>query len=76
MNMATPVQLPEKKRRGKRSAWTALASHYKNVSKLQLRDLFAEDSERGERMSVEAVGLYLDYSKNRITNETLKLLLK
>ena len=46
------------------------------MSKLHLRELFAEDPERGERMTVEAVGLYLDYSKNRITDETLELLLR
>lgn len=61
---------------GKRPSWRALASHYKTVSKLHLRDLFADDPERGERMTVEAVGLYLDYSKNRITDETLKLLFR
>jgi len=74
--MAAQVQPLTKKRTAKRSSWTALASHYKKVSKLHLRDLFAEDPTRGERLSVEAVGLYLDYSKNRITDETLKLLLK
>jgi glucose-6-phosphate isomerase len=57
-------------------AWEALQSHHKKVSTLHLRQLFAEDLKRGERMSVEAVGLYLDYSKNRITDETLKLLLQ
>ena len=51
-------------------------SHYKKTSKLHLRELFADDPERGERMAAEAVGLYLDYSKNRITDETLKLLLQ
>src|SRR3989442_16004815 len=57
----------------KRQAWKALESHYKKVSTLHLRQLFAEDPERGGRMAVEAVGLNLDYSKNRITDETLKL---
>src|SRR5258705_10508000 len=57
-----------------RPSWKALESHHKKVSKLHLRELFAKDSERGERMSVDAVGLYLDYSKNRITEETLELL--
>jgi glucose-6-phosphate isomerase len=57
------------------SSWKALGTHYEQVSKLHLRDLFAEDPKRGERMAVEAVGLYLDYSKNRITDETLRLLL-
>ena len=73
--MASAEVLPKKPPR-KRTAWTALDSHYKKVSKLHLRDLFAEDPMRGERMVVEAVGLYLDYSKNRITDETLKLLFK
>ena len=59
-----------------RQSWRALASHYKDVSKLHLRDLFKDDPERGERMSVEAVGLYFDYSKNRITDETLELLFR
>ncbi len=60
----------------KRQAWKALESHYKKVSTVHLRDLFAEDSERGERMTTEAAGLYLDYSKNRVTDETLKLLIQ
>jgi glucose-6-phosphate isomerase len=59
-----------------RPAWKALAAHYENVSRLHLRKLFADDPARGERMTCEAVGLYLDYSKNRITDETLKLLLE
>jgi glucose-6-phosphate isomerase len=57
-------------------AWKALESHYQDVRRLHLRDLFAADSGRGERMKVEAVGLYLDYSKNRITDQTLELLLQ
>ena len=60
----------------KRPAWKALAAHYKKVRDLHLRDLFADDPKRGERMTAEAVGLFLDYSKNRITDETLKLLLQ
>jgi glucose-6-phosphate isomerase len=58
----------------KRKAWNALAAHFNRVRNLHLRDLFAQDPKRGERMTLEAVGLYLDYSKNRITDETLKLL--
>src|SRR6185503_1132189 len=58
----------------KQSAWKALTAHYKAVSKLHLRQLFAKDPKRGERMAVEALGIYLDYSKNRITRKTLKLL--
>ena len=60
----------------KRRAWKALKAHYKKVRELNLRNLFAEDPRRGERMAVEAVGLYLDYSKNRTTDETLTLLLQ
>src|SRR6516165_976315 len=59
-----------------RPAWKALEAHYQKMRGLHLRKLFADDPTRGERMTVEAAGLYLDYSKNRITDETLKLLLK
>src|SRR5262245_19998493 len=59
-----------------RPTWSSLASHYKMVSKLHLRQLFADDPKRGQRMALEAVGLYLDYSKNRVTDETLTLLLQ
>src|SRR3954464_4478528 len=65
-----------KKRPAKQSAWKALAAHYKVVSKLHMRDLFAKDPKRGERLTLEAVGLYLDYSKNRVTDETLRLLFR
>jgi len=74
--MTTPVQPLAKKRAVKGSAWKALASHYKAVSKLHLRQLFADDPKRGQRMAIEAVGLYLDYSKNRVSDETLNLLLQ
>jgi glucose-6-phosphate isomerase len=70
------TQPQEKKRAIKQSAWKALTAHYKAVSKLHLRHLFADDPNRGQRMALEAVGLYLDFSKNRITDETLKLLLQ
>ena len=59
-----------------RQAWKGLAAHYRNIRDLHLRKLFADDPKRGERMTVEALGLYLDYSKNRLTDETLKLLLQ
>ena len=59
-----------------RPAWKALEAHYQQVRGLHLRKLFADDPGRGERMTAEAVGLYLDYSKNRLTAETLKLLLQ
>ncbi len=58
----------------RRSTWKALATHFKEMSKLHLHDLFANDAQRGERLAAEAVGLYLDYSKNRITQETVRLL--
>ncbi len=59
----------------KRPAWKALAAHYEKVRGLHLQNLFADDPRRGERMTTEAAGIYLDYSKNRITDETLRLLL-
>src|SRR5262249_23404551 len=59
-----------------RPAWKALEAHHKKVRELHLRNLFADDHKRGERMTAEAVGIFLDYSKNRITEETLKLLLQ
>ncbi|PYO49101.1 MAG: glucose-6-phosphate isomerase [Candidatus Rokuibacteriota bacterium] len=58
------------------SAWKALTAHHDTIGHLHLRRLFADDPARGERMTAEAVGLYLDYSKNRITDETLGLLLR
>ena len=56
-------------------AWNALAVHQREIRDLQLRELFAKDPARAERMSIEAAGLSLDYSKNRITDETIRLLL-
>ncbi len=57
------------------AAWKALSAHHADVAGLRLRQLFADDPGRGERMALDAVGIYLDYSKNRITDETLRLLL-
>jgi glucose-6-phosphate isomerase len=74
--MAAHVQPLIKQRATKRTGWNALASHYKTLSKLHLHELFAEDPQRGERLALEALGLYLDYSKNRVTDETLKLLVQ
>src|SRR4029077_9011987 len=54
--------------------WKALESHHQKIRELHLRQLFADDPKRGERLTTEALGLYLDYSKNRVTDETLKLL--
>ena len=56
------------------SAWKALETHYREMKNLHLRDLFAGDPGRGERMTAEGAGLFLDYSKNRVTGETIKLL--
>jgi glucose-6-phosphate isomerase len=58
------------------SAWASLQKHYEKVRGLHLRQLFAEDPERGKRLAAEGAGIYLDYSKNRITDETLSLLLQ
>ncbi len=60
----------------KRQVWKDLAAHYKKIEDLHLRQLFADDPTRGTRLTAEAVGLYLDYSKNRITDETLQLLIQ
>ncbi|WP_373045319.1 glucose-6-phosphate isomerase [Vulgatibacter sp.] len=57
-----------------RPSWKALAGHHQQIRSLHLRHLFAEDPKRGERLACEADGLYLDYSKNRVTDETLRLL--
>ena len=57
-----------------RPAWQALKSHHEKIRNIHLRTLFADDPTRGERLSVEAVGLFLDYSKHRVTDETLRLL--
>src|SRR5262245_26446375 len=59
-----------------RPAWQALAAHYQQIKDVHLRALFADDPRRGERLALEAAGLYLDYSKNRITDETLGLLMR
>src|SRR4051812_17363572 len=55
-------------------AWKALSAHFQKVDRLHLREFFAQDPKRGERLTAEAAGIYLDYSKNRITDETLGLL--
>src|SRR5215472_11475012 len=74
--MAASIHPLTKRPAAKPNAWNKLAAHYKTVSKQHLRQLFKDDPTRGERMAAEAVGLYLDYSKNRITDETLKLLVE
>ena len=66
---ASPASLTE------RPAWKALAAHHARVGEVHLRTLFSDDPRRGERFVAEAAGLYLDYSKHRVTDETLRLLL-
>jgi glucose-6-phosphate isomerase len=70
--MSTTTSIPMLR---ERPAWNALTQHYERIRELHLRQLFAEDAGRGERLVAEAAGLFLDYSKNRITNETVELLL-
>jgi glucose-6-phosphate isomerase len=67
--MTTPLQSVSS-----RAAWKALEAHQRKMGELHLRKFFAEDPKRGDRFSIEAAGIYLDYSKNRITDETIKLL--
>src|SRR3954468_23329907 len=59
-----------------RPAWQALAAHYEQIRDVHLRTLFEADAQRGERLAFEAAGLYFDYSKNRITDETIRLLVQ
>jgi glucose-6-phosphate isomerase len=66
--MTTPLR--------QRPAWTALEAHHREVQGLHLRKLFADDPRRGERFTAEAAGVFLDYSKNRVTDETLRLLVR
>jgi glucose-6-phosphate isomerase len=73
---ATPGATPQVEPLTKRKAWQALQAHHEKIRGVHLRELFAEDSGRGERMTAEAVGIFLDYSKNRITDETVKLLVQ
>src|ERR1700761_818985 len=69
--MSTTTSVPPLR---ERPAWQALQAHYDEIKGLTLRGLFADDAGRGERLTAEGAGLFLDYSKNRITDETLKLL--
>ena len=65
--MAADTQLTQ------RLAWKVLQGHYETVRALHMRNLFTEDPQRAERFSMEVLGIYLDYSKNRITGETIPL---
>jgi glucose-6-phosphate isomerase len=72
--MAARSEISQPQSTGKQGAWRALEDHYEAIRARHLRDLFAYDPARGERMTAEAAGVYLDYSKNRIDDETLRLL--
>src|ERR1700733_9400948 len=76
MDMAARVESITGNSVVKRQAWEALEAHSKEIQKSHLRNLFADDPKRGERLTAEAVGIYFDYSKNLVTDETLKLLLQ
>ena len=67
-----PISAPLRQR----PAWAQLEAHFQKLKSLHLKQLFAQDPKRGEKFAVEAAGIYLDYSKNRITDETLGLLLQ
>jgi glucose-6-phosphate isomerase len=74
--MATRAETISQRPMAKRQVWKGLGDHYKTIAKVHLRQLFAKDPKRGERLNVEALGLFLDYSKNLITEETLQLLIE
>jgi glucose-6-phosphate isomerase len=74
--MATAIEPLTNRGLTERPAWKNLQAHAQKASTLHLRNLFANDSERGQRLTAEAAGLYLDYSKNRITDETIQLLVR
>ena len=73
---ATPSSTPKAQPLTKRKAWVDLQGHYEEVRGQHLKKLFAEDPQRGVRMTAEAVGIFLDYSKNRITDRTVRLLIQ
>src|SRR5262252_5660969 len=74
--MAAQSEISRSHPTGTPAAWRALADHHRIMQGRHLRDLFANDSTRGERMTAEAAGIFLDYSKNRIDDETLRLLVE
>jgi glucose-6-phosphate isomerase len=77
MKMATTTRAtPNVPELTKRKAWKALETHFDKIRALHLRQLFANDPKRGERMTAEAAGIFLDYSKNRVTDETIALLIQ
>jgi glucose-6-phosphate isomerase len=74
--MASRAEAISRRPAGKRQTWKDVGAHYKKIRDVHLRQLFADDPKRGQRLTVEALGLFLDYSKNRITDETLGLLIQ
>jgi glucose-6-phosphate isomerase len=76
MEIEVRIKATAKEPAVERQVWRELGAHYKKIRDLHLRQLFADDPERGERLSTKALGLYLDYSKNRVTDETLRLLIR
>ena len=72
----TRAEVSLRRQPAKHQAWKALRAHYKEVRDVHRRELFAADPKRGERLTAEAAGLFLDYSKNRVTSETLDLLIR
>ena len=74
--MASPATPPAPEPLTSRKSWKDLQTHFEKIRGMHLKEFFASDSKRGERMTTEAVGLFLDYSKNRVTDETLQLLLQ
>jgi glucose-6-phosphate isomerase len=70
----TTKEMPKTPQLTERPAWKALEEHYHKIRTIHLRSFFADDPSRGERLAVEGAGLYLGYSKNRITDETIRLL--
>src|SRR6201982_1813879 len=74
--MAARSEIPRADSTSRQGAWRALEDHYGTMRRRHLRDLFADDPTRGERMTAEAAGVFLDYSKNRIDDETVSLLVQ
>src|SRR3984885_15662562 len=74
--MAAQLETPRTRSTSKHAVWQSLEDHHETMRGLHLRNLFANDPTRGERMTADAAGVYLDYSKNRINDETLKLLIE
>ena len=70
--MAAHLEVPRRQLTGKQTAWRALEEHQRRMRGRHLRTLFADDPARSERMTAEGAGVFLDYSKNRIDEETLR----